>query len=479
MTTTVSAAHRLAQMLAELSADKSSGIVTAVHERHRRLFCLDAGRVVFAASNIVEEQFTEKIVERGLLSREALAAAQSQAKSTKKKTTAYLMEQGSPSPDVLCSLMQAYIVDLLGASLEWPDGSCEFSRGKPNLTGEPLASVSCVSALLEHARHHPRSIDQVRVRIGPPDIRPVVLAGTAERLEPDDIDEVTRYLLENCDGNRDLGQLLEGRAGMAARLLRATHGLLLAGVLAPADQERVRTDSTKMPPTREEVIGRLTMSEGASHYVVLGLDPNAKQQEIRDAYYKLALRFHPDRFRAGELRDLLERSEEFFSKVTEAYNTLHDKALRAEYDRQQSADSRSTTEPEQDSAYLARRNYAHAKLLIQKRRLQDAVQFLENALSLDESNPLYHIELGRVLIGNPRRRGDAEAHLLAALELDPTSVAALLALGELYRKLDRTDDAIRRYREALHWDPTNADATAALEELGGKGAKRRRGFFRS
>jgi len=479
MSTMVSAAHRLAGMLADLSATNASGIVTVVSTRHRRLFCLDGGWLVSAASNIVEEQFTETIIERGLLTREALAAAESQAKSAEKKITAYLMEQGTPSSDVLCSLMQAYIVDLLGASLEWPDCRSEFSKGTPNLTGEPLARVSCVSVLLEHARHHPRSLEQVRVRIGPPNIRPVVRAEAAERLDPEDIDEPTRYLLENCDGNRDLGQLLESRPGQAAGLLRATHGLLLAGVLVPADHGPVITDSTKKPPTREEVLGRLTMSERANHYAVLGLDPTANQQEIREAYYHLALRFHPDRFRAGELRDLLGRSEEFFSKVTEAYNTLHDKALRAEYDRQQGDHTRPEPEAEQDGAYLARQNYARAKLLIQRRRMQEAVQFLENALSLDESNPLYHIELGRVLIGNPRRRGDAETHLKTAVELDPTSVAALLALGELYRKADRTDDAIRRYREALHWSPSNVEATAALEELTSKGAKRRRGFFRS
>ena len=62
--------------------------------------------------------------------------------------------------------------------------------------------------------------------------------------------------------------------------------------------------------------------EPGDHYAVLELNSNCSREDIREAYYFLARRYHPDRFRAGYMRDLLGRIEAFFTQVTEAYNTL-------------------------------------------------------------------------------------------------------------------------------------------------------------
>src|SRR2546428_13110540 len=64
--------------------------------------------------------------------------------------------------------------------------------------------------------------------------------------------------------------------------------------------------------------------ETRDFYVVLGVDPAATPQNLRDAYRHLALRYHPDR--AGP------HSTPFFQDVVEAYRMLSDPALRASYD---------------------------------------------------------------------------------------------------------------------------------------------------
>ncbi len=72
------------------------------------------------------------------------------------------------------------------------------------------------------------------------------------------------------------------------------------------------------------------------------------------------------------------------------------------------------------------------------------------------------------MTGNPRRRADAESHLQRAVELDPTSAPAHLGLGQLYKRLDRKDEAVRSFQQALQWDAELAEAKAALAELGVK-----------
>jgi len=216
--------------------------------------------------------------------------------------------------------------------------------------------------------------------------------------------------------------------------------------------------------TEEECLGLLGRAEGADHYGVLGLSRRATRDLIRDAYYSLARRYHPDRFRSGDLSGFLGQMEKYFTQVTEAYNTLYHADLRKEYDEQidefapEAADRGGTT-------HLARQNFLRAKELIERRRFAEAAGYLENAIRQDDSEAEYHLELGVLLSGNPRRRHDAEEHLLRSAELDPSVARTYLALGHLYRKAARDADAARLFREVLRWDPGNEEAGAELSRL--------------
>ena len=175
---------------------------------------------------------------------------------------------------------------------------------------------------------------------------------------------------------------------------------------------------------------------------VLGLDKKALAPAIRDAYYRLARRYHPDRFRSGPLTEFLGLAESYFSRVTEAYNTLYSPELRRDYDRQLDERVHAPAE-EKGTAHLARQNFLRAKELLERRRLAEAASYLENAIRQDESVAEYHLELGALLAGNPRRRADAEESLWRAIEIDPSLTRAYVALGNLYQKAARPADVSR------------------------------------
>src|SRR5690606_32760511 len=61
-------------------------------------------------------------------------------------------------------------------------------------------------------------------------------------------------------------------------------------------------------------------------YTILGVKEDASQDEIKKAYRKLAVKYHPDKNKGNK------EAEEKFKKISEAYDVLGDPKKRAEYD---------------------------------------------------------------------------------------------------------------------------------------------------
>jgi curved DNA-binding protein len=67
--------------------------------------------------------------------------------------------------------------------------------------------------------------------------------------------------------------------------------------------------------------------EYKDYYKILGVDKKASEDEIKRAYRKLALKYHPDRNPDNK------QAEEKFKEINEAYQVLSDTAKRARYDQ--------------------------------------------------------------------------------------------------------------------------------------------------
>src|SRR5580704_16206699 len=79
---------------------------------------------------------------------------------------------------------------------------------------------------------------------------------------------------------------------------------------------------------REKVTtGLNTRVAKADYYEVLGVSREASDQELKSAYRRLALKYHPDRNPGNHA------AEEKFKEASEAYQVLCDADKRAAYDR--------------------------------------------------------------------------------------------------------------------------------------------------
>jgi len=69
------------------------------------------------------------------------------------------------------------------------------------------------------------------------------------------------------------------------------------------------------------------MASKRDYYEILGVNRNATKEELRKAYRKLAMQYHPDRNPNNK------EAEEKFKEAAEAYDVLNDDEKKARYDR--------------------------------------------------------------------------------------------------------------------------------------------------
>ena len=63
------------------------------------------------------------------------------------------------------------------------------------------------------------------------------------------------------------------------------------------------------------------------YYEILGIGRDASQDDIKKAYRKMAVKFHPDKNQGDK------KAEEKFKELGEAYEALSDEQKRAAYDQ--------------------------------------------------------------------------------------------------------------------------------------------------
>ena len=74
------------------------------------------------------------------------------------------------------------------------------------------------------------------------------------------------------------------------------------------------------------------MAEKRDYYEVLGIGKSASADDIKAAYRKAALKWHPDRWVNGSEQEK-KTAEENFKEASEAYSVLSDPDKKAKYDQ--------------------------------------------------------------------------------------------------------------------------------------------------
>jgi len=216
-----------------------------------------------------------------------------------------------------------------------------------------------------------------------------------------------------------------------------------------------------------EMLQRFEQMRDQDLYQVLGVATGSLSDDVRRAYYGLAKKFHPDKFRR---EDMKAKAEKVFAHITEAYSTLSNPETRTKYDEDQAIRKGShAQEKKADGGDMAHMNFKHGKDMFDKGKLGEAISFLQNACDQDPSKAEHFHYLAMAQSRNPRWKKDAEENFLKAIERDPTNADIYAQLGSLYAKGGLHSKARDMFKKALQWDPASQEALDGLaQEDGGR-----------
>jgi tetratricopeptide (TPR) repeat protein len=252
---------------------------------------------------------------------------------------------------------------------------------------------------------------------------------------------------------------------------------------------------------RREILEAREGVKMRNHFEVLGLARSAREAEVKEAYFRLAKRFHPDVHHGDSLGDLRDDLEAVFIKLGEAYDVLRDPEKRRLYEERLGRSrpkpvvraggspvaepsaagpsaagpsaagppAASPPEPEpaqpsldpEEEALRAEESVRRAAKLFEQEKYWDAIQLLGDA-TLDSARGKARLR-GQLILAqcrakNPKWAKEAETVLLAATREDPKAVEAWALLAEIYAQRGMRTRAVTMYRKVLELKPDHEEA---------------------
>ena len=223
---------------------------------------------------------------------------------------------------------------------------------------------------------------------------------------------------------------------------------------------------------RKKIADLLSKVGDLDHYELLGLEVDADEGSVPEAYERLAREVHPKHAARLGLVGKEDALRLLFEKATEAYLSLSDPVRRSSYNTMMGLHQKVEVDPErrdEEKKIMAKRNFIQGSSCLADMEYSMAVELLKEAARMDP-RPEYFAALGQAQSKNPRWRRHAVESYRQALEGAPEDAGLYLALGKLLEDEERIDEARENYQKALDLMPDNVAASEALGRIGVSGS---------
>jgi curved DNA-binding protein CbpA len=197
-----------------------------------------------------------------------------------------------------------------------------------------------------------------------------------------------------------------------------------------------------------------------SYYQILQVSSDSSASEVKQAYFKLARKYHPDLFSRNLSTEIKNKIDDIFDKITKSYHTLSDDNKKQEYNKKLDSPKKGS---KKDLEKRAEVKFRQGKTLYNQARYKEAQVLLEEAIRMNQNKGNYLLLLAMSQSRIRLYKRKAVENFKKAIKLQPWSPDAYFGLGMLYKNEGMPTLASNQFKKALNVDPDNK---AALKELG-------------
>jgi hypothetical protein len=219
---------------------------------------------------------------------------------------------------------------------------------------------------------------------------------------------------------------------------------------------------------RKAIEQKSKVVESQDLFAVLELTPSATREQVKQAYFDAAKRYHPDRLGSLGLDGLRAEVEKIFRRVSEAHSTLFDDARREEY--RKTLGSGKKDEPEAHAKAMrmleAEMAFKRGEVFVRKADWPSALRELEQAVAMNpqEGEHLAHLAWARINAGQ-LSFAEAKARFTEAVKLSPMCGKAFYFLGLAYKDEGDVDRALAAFRKGVELDQRLIEAEREIRLL--------------
>jgi tetratricopeptide (TPR) repeat protein len=509
-------------LLRSLYVGRKSGRLHFIGADARRVVRIQRGQMIAAESNAADERLGETLVRLGQLSQADLDRATEIVIREKKRLGVALAELKLFDEDRLQDALSLQVHEILKRVFSMTSGEFEFEELPDAVVDEDMTlKVSTGELILE-------AVDRVR---DPEVVRRSL--GDLERFQKVTLTPTDGFILSRVDGMTTGREIITMLPMPEDEVCRSLLGLLSTGLVefaapvpkkapvprpapapapppsAPPPAPEPPRAAPAAPPAapappaaaakpaaapaappapkvetvedrRREILEAWNGLKTRNNHEILGVASDATAPQVKDAYFRLARRFHPDVHTDPALADMRDKLEAVFIRLGRAYEALKDRAPAAPPHPPAAAapppapapaapappvspaPSGPTTDPRVVMEALKR---GHVHFLAEK--YWDAIQALEGVVHQAEGKMQGKVRLllAQCYMKNPNwvRRAEEQLQLIVAKE--PSNAEAHYILASIYKAGGLKNRALTFLRKVVELKPEHEQAQADLAEL--------------
>jgi len=523
----------IAGILRELYVGRKSVLLHFTRSDERRSVRFHKGNIVHGDTNVKEDRLGETLVRQELLSAADLKRATGFVLRDRKRLGVVLRELGILDKDKLEDALALHSREILLKVFSWAEGDYAFEEDAAESYMEPdmTLKVSTGEMILEAVRRIDDP-DVVRYALGNIDRILGLSSDPLLRFQKVTLSPADGYVLSRVDGSMSAREIIQMNPSPAEETMKSLYGLVCTGILeylpvppkappkpetrkpapapkmaahrtpeattpgiapsappvaaahlpaASAPSVRTAQDAIKdQDPRRQEILEAFDGLKAKNHFEVLGIPKASNESQVKEAYFRLAKRFHPDAHHDPALADLADKLEAVFIRLGQAYEVLRNPRSRSSYESDLAsravrvpvaATPTPPTPPPPDPVYEARmvdESYRKAEKHFDREQYWDAIQLLEPAVQMAQGKPKNKVRvlLAKAYLKNPKWIKRAEEQLQTVLKEEAANVDAHFLLGTIYKTGGLRSRAMHAFQRVLELKPDHEQAAVQLGDLG-------------